>query len=67
MKTEQIILEYLKEHIKEHGYAPSIREIRDGCGLSSTSVAVYHLDKMEDDGILTRERSKARAIVIHDA
>ena len=27
----------------DHGYAPTVREIRDGCGISSNSVTAYHL------------------------
>jgi repressor LexA len=64
MKKEDIILEYIKEYMDEHDYAPSIREIKKGCGMSSTSVVNYHLQGLELKGIISRERFKARTIVV---
>ncbi len=64
MKKEDIILAYIEEYIHEHNYSPSIRDIVTGCGMSSTSVVNYHLNKLEGKKIITRGRHKARTIVI---
>lgn len=64
MRKEDIILEYIGDYINKHNYSPSIRDIVRGCGMSSTSVVNYHLNKLEDKKIITRERNKARTIVI---
>ena len=37
-KTTEKIYDFCKSYIDEHGYAPTIREIGKGVGLSSTSV-----------------------------
>jgi repressor LexA len=58
------LLEYIKSYIVEHGYAPSIREMRDECGISSTSVVDYHLKKMVREGTIKKDDNKARAIVV---
>ena len=58
------LLEYIKSYIDGYGYAPSIREMRDECGISSTSVVDYHLKKMVDEGTIRKDDNKARAIVV---
>lgn len=59
-----IILCFLRNYISDHGYPPSIHEIQDGCGLSSTSVTVYNLNKLERAGLIRRDPERARAIVV---
>jgi len=50
-KTKNIILSYLVEYKRAHdGNSPSIRQITEGCNLSSTSVVAFHLRKLERDG-----------------
>lgn len=52
MKTRDKIIDYIRWYHDEHGYMPSIREIGDGVGLSSTSSVHRHFKKLFDDGIL---------------
>ena len=59
-KTEQI-LDYLRTR---DGIPPTVREIRDALDISSTSVVSYHLDKLEEQGLITRQREKARSIQV---
>jgi len=61
---QEAILEYLTEFLDEHGYPPSIREIQDACGLSSTSVVDYNLRAMEQKGLIRRDRDVSRGIEI---
>ena len=63
-ERQRRMLAFLKGYIAERGYPPSIREIREGCGISSTSVAVYNLDRMHDMGVIRRDPANARAIAI---
>ena len=37
------ILKFIKQFIESKPYPPSIRDIKNGCGLSSTSVVDYNL------------------------
>ncbi|MFI0742421.1 LexA family protein [Streptomyces sp. NPDC021100] len=50
------ILCTIRESIAEHGEAPTIREIADQVGLSSTGTVAYHLDRLEERGLISRER-----------
>jgi len=58
------LLEYIKLYVDEHGYAPSIREMRDQCGISSTSVVNSYLKKMVEEGTIRKDNNRARAIVV---
>ncbi len=59
---QQSILRFIRRFIDEHDYPPSIRQIQDGCSISSTSVVDYNLKKLEGDGYLRRDREVSRAI-----
>lgn len=57
-----LILAYLREYAKRHGYSPSIREICIHTGISSTSVVAFHLRRLEELGHIRRDPKIARAI-----
>lgn len=59
---QQSILRFIRRFIDEHDYPPSIRQIQDGCNISSTSVVDYNLRKLEGDGYIRRDREVSRAI-----
>jgi repressor LexA len=56
------ILRFIRRFIEEHDYPPSIRQIQDGCRISSTSVVDYNLKKLEGEGYIRRDREVSRAI-----
>jgi repressor LexA len=56
------IIEYIRDFTEEHDYPPTIREIQQGCGISSTSVVDYNLIQMEKRGLIRRDREVARGI-----
>ncbi|GBD14454.1 LexA repressor [bacterium HR25] len=56
------ILEFIQRFLEEHDYPPSIRQIQEGCGLSSTSVVDYNLRILERLGYIRRDREVSRAI-----
>jgi repressor LexA len=45
---QQRILQFIYEFTDTHHYPPTIREIGDNVGISSTSVVNYNLGKLED-------------------
>lgn len=49
-KTTEKIYDFCKSYIDEHGYAPTIREIGKGVGLSSTSVVHRHMQRLFRNG-----------------
>ncbi len=59
---QQLILDFLETFIGEHDYPPSIRDIQNGCSISSTSVVDYNLKRLEEKGIIRRDREVSRAI-----
>lgn len=58
------IFEFLREFIDEKDYPPSIRDIQEGCAISSTSVVDYNLRKLEEKGYIRRDREVSRGIEI---
>ncbi|MFN0148657.1 MAG: transcriptional repressor LexA [Dehalococcoidia bacterium] len=56
------ILEFLRKFADEKDYPPSIRDIQEGCSISSTSVVDYNLRKLEEKGLIRRDREVARGI-----
>ncbi len=60
------ILRFIRDFIGEHDYPPSIRQIQEGCGISSTSVVDYNLKKLESQGHIRRDREVSRAIELLD-
>ena len=65
MKQRQTkILAFIKDFTTRHPYPPALREIVEGCGLSSTSVAQYNLRLLEQRGYLTRVPAAARGIAL---
>jgi repressor LexA len=59
---QQSILSFIRDFISEHDYPPSIRDIQDGCQISSTSVVDYNLKALERLGHIRRDREVSRAI-----
>lgn len=63
-KNQTKILETIILKINKFGYPPSIREICDSVGLSSTSTIHFHMNKLEKLGYIKRDPSKPRAIEV---
>ena len=61
------ILSYISECINDNGYPPSVREICDHVGLSSTSTVHAHLNALESMGYISRGQGRMRAISLTDA
>jgi repressor LexA len=58
------IFDFLREFIDEKDYPPSIRDIQDGCSISSTSVVDYNLRKLEEKHYIKRDREVSRGIEV---
>jgi len=58
------ILAFLRRFLQENGYPPSVREIGEAMGLSSTSTVHSYLRRLEEDGLIRRDPAKNRAIEI---
>jgi len=58
------ILRFIRAFIEQHDYPPSIRQIQEGCQISSTSVVDYNLKALERQGLIRRDREVSRAIEV---
>ena len=56
----QEILDFVNAFVQENGYAPSIREIGAAVGLSSTASVNYHLQQLQEKGLLAAPGGKGR-------
>ncbi|TEU04212.1 MAG: repressor LexA [Dehalococcoidia bacterium] len=56
------IIDFLHRFLNERGYPPTIRDIQNGCQISSTSVVEYNLRILEREGHIRRVREISRGI-----
>ncbi len=56
----QKILNYVNQFTQENGYAPSIREIGAAVGLRSTASVSYHIQALQEKGLLVDPGAKGR-------
>lgn len=48
----ELILDFVNQFIQENGYSPSVREIGAAVGLRSTASVSYHLQALQDRGLI---------------
>jgi repressor LexA len=56
------ILDYIREVTRERNYPPSVREIGEAVGLSSSSTVHNHLNQLERLGLIRRDPTKSRTV-----
>ena len=61
-RRQREILDYLKEFIDEHGYAPSLDEIGGRFGLSSLATVHKHLMNLQEKGFIRRAWNRSRSV-----
>ncbi len=61
---EELLLDYIKSHLKQYGYPPTIREMCRAIKVSSTSTIAYYLTKLENNGLIKRNPNKNRALEV---
>jgi repressor LexA len=60
------VLEHIRSTVEQRGYPPSVREIGDAVGLSSPSSVHAQLNSLVEAGMIRKDPSKPRAIVVVD-
>jgi len=61
-ERQRKILTFVERYTAEHSYPPSIREIGQAVGISSTSVVDYNLRALEREGMIRRDREVSRGL-----
>ncbi len=56
------ILEVIRDHMQRQGYPPSVREIGEAVGLTSTSSVAHQLGALQAKGFLRRDANRPRAV-----
>ncbi len=60
----QEILDFIAASLREQGYPPSVREIGEAVGLTSSATVHAHLAVLQREGYLERDPTKPRAIQV---
>jgi len=61
---QQRVLGHIKEAIEKRGYPPSMREIGEAVGLTSSSSVAHQLRVLEEKGFLKRDPNRPRALEV---
>lgn len=62
INKQQLILLAISQFHRQHGYAPTIRDLMELVDVSSTSVVTYHLDRLRDAGMIDWVDGSARTL-----
>lgn len=65
-RKQKQIISFIRQYLRDNGYPPSVRDIVKGCDISSTSVVVYNLNKLERAGYIRRQSDISRGIELLD-
>jgi repressor LexA len=66
-ERQRTILDVIRASVTSRGYPPSIREIGDAVGLTSTSSVAHQLRTLERKGFLRRDPNRPRAVDVRTA
>jgi repressor LexA len=66
-ERQRTILDVIRASVTSRGYPPSIREIGDAVGLTSTSSVAHQLRTLERKGFLRRDANRPRAVDVRSA
>lgn len=58
------ILDFIKSEVRHKGFPPTVRDIGEAVGLSSSSTVHSHLAALEAKGLIRRDPSKPRALEV---
>ena len=61
---QQRVLAHIKDSIEKVGYPPSMREIGEAVGLTSSSSVAHQLRVLEEKGFLKRDPNRPRALEV---
>jgi repressor LexA len=64
--TQQRLVDVIREVKQDRNYAPSMRELGEAVGLSSTSSVSYQLAQLESAGVISRDPRRPRTIDLNE-
>lgn len=66
LDKQKKILDFVNRYLMEKGFPPSVREICKAVGFKSTSTVHAYLIKLEEEGLITKDATKPRALKVLD-
>ena len=63
-ERQKEILKFIIQEIKSRGYPPTVREIGEAVGLSSSATVHNHLNQLEKKGYIKKDPTKPRTIEV---
>ena len=63
---QQRILDFIAETVRDRGYPPTVREIGEAVGLTSSSSVHAQLANLERKGLLHKDPTKPRAMTLDE-
>lgn len=63
-KKQEAVLTALKKYMARKGYPPTVRDLCEATGLSSTATVQVHLDNLQNKGYINKDNRKNRTIEI---
>jgi repressor LexA len=64
-ERQRKILQFIVNFVSENEFPPTIREIGEQVGISSTSVVNYNLAKLEELGLISRRKEVSRGLALN--
>jgi len=64
-ERQRKILQFIVSFVSENEFPPTIREIGEQVGISSTSVVNYNLAKLEELGLISRRKEVSRGLSLN--
>lgn len=61
---QRVVLEVIRDSVERRGYPPSMREIGEAVGLTSTSSVAHQLASLQRKGLLRRDPNRPRALEV---
>ncbi len=61
-KKQKIMLDFVDEFVKAHGYSPTLREIMHALDYKSVSTVAKHVDNLVARGWLVKRDGEARSL-----
>ncbi|MBN1937852.1 MAG: transcriptional repressor LexA [Anaerolineae bacterium] len=65
IRQEQIV-RFIRQYLRENHFPPTIREIGEAVGITSTSVVNYNLNALEKKGFIERDKNVSRGLRLTD-
>lgn len=66
MDKTQKVYDFIENYIENNGFPPTVRELCSSLGFKSTATAQYYVNKLENNGLISKRNSQKRALTLLD-